>query len=293
MREIGQITGLFNLFTMLLIVYPMLGLFSLALKPYLSITLKTKMAPALISIVGCIVTLLISYRYLSPIPAIYLALLSASMPFCVYYIWMDRVNSRWLKDMDRFLLDILNGVKIGRSIQSVMRTLPRKYSLSFNQFLEAFTTRLNHLGMREAFKYSCSAPINDDVKKIFSVIEFATLSGTEEPEVFSILYDSFSEFRSYIVSHKQKMVLPMLIVHLGTFMLFFTMHMVLKTMDGIPAFAFLGSYLPMMFMLLPFTVFEGGYIEDLIVTGSPIGAFRNGFINILFGFVLAFFFVFL
>jgi len=49
----------------------------------------------------------------------------------------------------------------------------------------------------------------------------------------------------------------------------------------------------MIFMLLPFTLFEGGYIEDLIVTGSPIGAFRNGFFNLLFGFILASFFGFL
>jgi len=293
MREIGQITNLFNLFTMLLIAYPALGLFGVALRPYLSITLKAKTVPALISIAGCIATLLISYRYLNPIPAIYLTLLTASMPFCLYYVWMDRVNSRWLKDMDRFLLDLLNGVKIGRSIQSVVKTLPRKYSRSFNQFLEAFTTRINHLGMREAFKYSCSAPINDDVKKIFSVIEFASLSGTEDPEVFSILYDNFSEFRSYIVSHKQNMMLPMLIVYLGAFMLFFTTHMMLKTIGGIPAFTFLESYLPTMFMLLPFTIFEGGYVEDLIITGSPIGAFRNGFINILLGFILASFYGFL
>lgn len=293
MREIEQITSLLNIFIMLLIAYPILGLFGLAFKPYLSITLKAQTAPLLTSVACCTATILMSYLYLSPITAIYLILLSLSAPFCIYYIWMDKVNSRWLEDVDRFLLDVLNGVKIGRSIQSIIKTLPRKYSRSFNQFLDAFVTRFNHLGMREAFKYSCNAPLNDDVKKIFSSMEFAALSGTEEPEVFSILCDSFSEFRSSITSHKQKMMLPMIIVYLGSFTLFFTLHMMLKTMGGIPTFAFLGSYLPMIFMLLPFTLFEGGYIEDLIVTGSPIGAFRNGFFNLLFGFILASFFGFL
>ena len=287
-----------NLITLSYIVLVSMGLFlpiGEAVKPPFEFAIQHQgKAYLLASVLGAataIVTIAIGY----PTHIVmFTTMLVFSAPLGMHFMREDRYNRLMLRGTSRFLFELQERIRYGSPILVAMKKISeRDFNPPFDTLLRRFVNNISLFGITGAFEFLFANARNDYVRKVFSIIEFTSRSGSEDPQLyytlnqfFRKLVESINSFRNTTQSFTIIGLLGVSTMVYGLSTIFTNINQLIELGNVAQSSALIGIT-DQVKLLVPMVAFGTGILTGFFATGKMLGAFREGTLIIAFTFVIA------
>ncbi|MFQ6011669.1 MAG: hypothetical protein ACE5KG_05810, partial [Nitrososphaerales archaeon] len=221
-------------------------------------------------------------------------MLAFSVPLGIQFVREDRYNKKMLSGTSRFLFELQERIRYGSPILVAMKKISeRDFNPAFDKLLRRFVNNISLFGITSAFEFMYKDAKNDYVRKVFSVIEFTSRSGSEDPQLyytlntfFRKLVESINAFRNTTQSFTVIGLLGVSTMVYGLSTIFVNINQLIE-LGNIAQSSALISITDNVRLLVPMVAFGTGILTGFFATGKMLGAFREGSLIVGFTFVIA------